>query len=83
MMVESISHFFKLLNNQIIEAIPMIGVTKPPGALNVFSDGCCGLLLNLTVAKITVRYIINITALAIIANCLNPPDIEKIKISEA
>lgn len=81
MTVDRISHLLKLLSNQVMVAIPMNGKTRPPGALKVFSDACCCFLLNLIVDKITARYISRMAALANMANCLNPPETEKRKMS--
>jgi len=55
--VDAISHLFKLVSNQTIDAIPMHGITKPPGTLNVFLETSISwlLTLNLMVAKITNR----------------------------
>ena len=63
--------------------IPIIGINNPPGTRNDFSKVNCGLLLNLIVANITDRYTIKIAPLARLANCLNPPVIEKRKIKLA
>jgi hypothetical protein len=55
MIVDSISHLLKLVSNQIMVAMPMKGKIRPPGILNVFSAVSGFLILNLIVAKITVR----------------------------
>lgn len=82
MIVDNISHLLKLVSNQVMAAIPIKGVINPPGALNVFSAAWVDFFLSLIVDKITARYTSNIAALANMANCLNPPETEKIKISE-
>ena len=80
--VERISHLLKLVSNQIIAAMPIKGVINRPGALNVFSFSSLFFILNLMVDKITARQTSKMAALANTANCLKPPEIEKIKINE-
>ena len=83
MMVESNSHLDRLVNNQIMDAMPIKGMNHPPGTLNVFSGTSSFLLRNTIIATITARYINRMALLARIASCLNPPETEKIKIREA
>jgi len=53
--VDIISHLLKLVSNQMIDVIPMIGMIIPPGNLNIFSLWSCFFNLSLMVAKITMR----------------------------
>ena len=62
-------------------AIPIKGMINPPGILNVFSITSVFFILSLMVDNITARYISRMAALANMANCLKPPDTEKIKIN--
>ena len=74
--MDIISIVLKLVNSQIMLAIPIEGMMSPPGVLNFLLLSSFGLLLNLIVANITDRYTIKIAPLARLANCLNPPVIE-------
>ena len=55
MPVERISHLVRLVNNQIMDAMPMPGMIHPPGTMNVFSEISCFSFRNMMVEIITAR----------------------------
>ena len=49
------SNLLKLVSNQVMEAIPIKGMIKPPGTLNTFSLLFFSFNLNLIIAKTTTK----------------------------
>ena len=53
--IDIISHLLKLVSNQMMDAIPILGMIIPPGNLNILSLLSFFFNLSLMVAKITMR----------------------------